>query len=360
MARSQAVRSHVCNQPDVPRLIFRRKRPALPLHVLVAADALDLHGLPVQDKALPGIDGNGPEAQRLHYFVRLAVRRPDGSLHLVEVGIPDSVPEHGLGDRQRYGNLQVLLFPGGFHRLSGHLPALHVQDFHGYIHVPRLPVRVQQGLHFHLRFGLIQGLRRNEDAGGGVKEGVNAHAVRFNQLNGPVQAAEHGKIPALGRYMFPLRIVHQNGNRVGALFQEGSDFITESGKRPLMPAGRLPVDGNLGNDAGASAADEIPLARPGGHRKSAGINGGAAPVGVAVDGLGVSALPLHAVRGILRIPGMGNRHLPGRASVEAVIPGAVQGMDLTGISRQKGAQGAAQPGTRYVERVNSDVHGTAE
>ena len=24
------------------------------------------------------------------------------------------------------------------------------------------------------------------------------------------------------------------------------------------------------------------------------------------------------------------------------------------------AQGAAQPGTRYVERVNSDVHGTAE
>ena len=66
-----------------------------------------------------------------------------------------------------------------------------------------------------------------------------------------------------------------------------------------MAAGRLPIDGNLGNNAGSPAADEIPLARPGLHRKRARINGRPAAVGVTVDGFGVFPLPLSTIGGIL-------------------------------------------------------------
>ena len=120
----------------------------------MAADPLDLHGLSVQDKTFLGIDGNRPQAQRLHQLIRLAICRPDGSFHLVQVRILHSVPEYGIGDCQRYGNLQSILFPGGgLYRLPGYLPALHVQDFHGNIHIPGLSVRIEKGLHFHLGLG---------------------------------------------------------------------------------------------------------------------------------------------------------------------------------------------------------------
>ena len=72
-----------------------------------------------------------------------------------------------------------------------------------------------------------------------------------------------------------------------------------------MAAGRLPIDGNLGNNAGSPAADEIPLARPGLHRKRARINGRPAAVGVTVDGFGVFPLPLSTIGGILCVPCMG-------------------------------------------------------
>ena len=154
VARSNPIRPHIRNQPDIPRLIFRGKGPPLPLHILMAADPLDLHGLSVQDKTFLGIDGNRPQSQRLHQLIRLAICRPDGSFHLVQVRILHSVPEYGIGDCQRYGNLQSILFPGGgLYRLPGYLPALHVQDFHGNIHIPGLSVRIEKGLHFHLGLG---------------------------------------------------------------------------------------------------------------------------------------------------------------------------------------------------------------
>ncbi|MCB5932581.1 hypothetical protein LJB63_24905, partial [[Eubacterium] rectale] len=42
----------------------------------------------------------------------------------------------------------------------------------------------------------------------------------------------------LGGDMITLRVVHQNGNRIGAFFQKGRYFITESRKPPSwLPAG---------------------------------------------------------------------------------------------------------------------------
>ena len=145
--------------------------------------------------------------------------------------------------------------------------------------------------------------------------------------------------------MITLRVVHQNGNRIGAFFQKGRYFITESRKRPLMAAGRFPIDGNLGNNAGSPAADEIPLARPGLHRKRARINGRPAAVGVTVDGFGVFPLPLSTIGGILCVPCMGHRHFFSRLPVKTEIPGTVQGINLTGVRREKRPQYAAKADT---------------
>lgn len=130
-----------------------------------------------------------------------------------------------------------------------------------------------------------------------------------------------------------------------SLFQKGRYFITESRKRPLMAAGRLPIDGNLGNNAGSPAADEIPLARPGLHRKRARINGRPAAVGVTVDGFGVFPLPLSTIGGILCVPCMGHRHFFSRLPVKTEIPGTVQGINLTGVRREKRPQYAAKADT---------------
>ena len=112
-----------------------------------------------------------------------------------------------------------------------------------------------------------------------------------------------------------------------------------------MAAGRLPIDGNLGNNAGSPAADEIPLARPGLHRKRAQINGRPAAVGVTVDGFGVFPLPLSTIGGILCVPCMGHRHFFSRLPVKTEIPGTVQGINLTGVRREKRPQYAAKADT---------------
>lgn len=64
MARSQAVRSHVRNQPDVPRLIFRRKRPPFPFMSWWRLTPLTCMGFPFRTKPFPGSTetSGGPEA----------------------------------------------------------------------------------------------------------------------------------------------------------------------------------------------------------------------------------------------------------------------------------------------------------
>ena len=278
-------RPHLHDEVNILLVMLGQQRVTHAPSVLVTGHAAQGILLTVQDKAVFGVNFKGATAKARANGVNLLPALHEARLAAVQVGVAAAVPE------MHVGNLQGHLGLGAFNGCNRVF--LFVVKGIG----NRLPLLGAREVDLYLQPGVLSLNRRGHlDAGATVVIQVKVGACNANKVDVPIKAAVEGEVRHLGIYGFVRRIVHRDAEErfVG---QPLGDIHAPGGIAAVVVCELHSVKIHVCRGVGTAEFKIILLCL--GQLAPAeqlGIQAGAAEVIVS------------AVKAVLGVPGVGERH----------------------------------------------------
>ena len=329
VGEAHRVRPHLEDESDVRLVVGRAEGGALALPVLVAAHAADLQRPAVQEEALPRIEAQRPQAERLGHLVDHLPGHGHAHPHAVEVRVVAPLPQARPRDRQRLGDPGLA---GGDARLASGLRddrSPRVEDRRRDRHRGGRPAAVRHDRrHLDLRRFLAHVRLPDVHAGRGVVEERDADRARRHEHGRAVEAPVDVEVPAERHDVGLGPVVHPDDQAVLPAGDDERRDLEGEGRVPAaVLADRLAVHLDVGDRVGSlEAQEEAPAGRGRVDGQGAGVGPDAARVVEPFEGVG-------------RVPGVGDGDR--RAHTLPVDGGA-----LEGPARVEGNDHAAGRGRR--------------